>query len=208
MGQEKSALNNNSIEFLALGDSYTICQGVKEYERWPLVLAEQLKQNGFNVNRVDIVAKTGWTTKNLSNAINKSDLKDYNLVSLLIGVNNQFQNIPFHVFKLEFDALLQKAIDIAKNKQRMFVVSIPDYGVTPFGKRNSDIISKEINNYNNYIKDACKQQGILFINITDISRKLGDSPKALASDNLHPGAYQYKKWVDKILPEALLLLNK
>lgn len=195
------------IKYLALGDSYTICQNVSEGGRWPNQLKEKLKDNNFEVEKTDIIAQTGWTTSNLITAINNASPEDYNLVSLLIGVNNQYQNQPFTIFQTEFDQLLTTSINIAGNKDRVFVVSIPDYGVTPFGSANSQTIGQEIDQYNSYMETKCDSLGILYINITEISRTLGSTNGALTNDNLHPSASQYTEWVNEMLAEVLGLLE-
>lgn len=195
------------LHYLALGDSYTIGQGVQESERWPNQLSEMLTQNGVEIPETKIIAKTGWRTNNLIQAIADSTLTDFNLVSLLIGVNNQFSGQSFEIFTAEFDSLLSISIDIAGDKERVFVVSIPDYGVTPFGSANSENIAREIDMYNNYIKLKCNEQSILFINITEISRQLGALPGSLAPDNLHPSGNQYSLWVDEIFPNVNDMLS-
>ena len=131
---------------------------------------------------------------------------DYNLISLLIGVNNQFWGEPFDLFQSEFDSLLNITIDLV-GKERLFIVSIPDYGVTPFGSNNSENIAEDIDMYNNYIEERCSSEGLAFIDITEISRQLGDSEGALASDNLHPSGSQYAKWVEELFPIVLNLIE-
>lgn len=199
-----------AIKYLALGDSYTIGQGVEESERWPVQLAEKLEQNDITVENLDIIAQTGWKTSDLINAVETNDPEDFNLVSLLIGVNNQFNSQNFDVFISEFNVLIQKARIIAEGYENMFVVSIPDYGVTPFGNSWGDPvqIGSELDMYNNYMSQRCGELGIPFINITEISRTLGDSDGALASDNLHPSGEQYSLWVDEILPVVLEVVSE
>lgn len=199
---------NEEINYLALGDSYTIGQGVEEFERWPNQLVEDLKRDNYDINLAGIIAKTGWTSNNLLRAIDNTELGDYNLVSLLIGVNNQFQGRPFSSFEDELETLLNFSIETAGSNRRVFVVSIPDYGVTPFGRSNSERIREEIDRYNEYIADQCLEKNIQFINITEISRELGSSDGALAADNLHPSGNQYNKWVEKIIHVVIELLNE
>jgi lysophospholipase L1-like esterase len=189
-----------NIRYLALGDSYTIGQGVAEAFRWPNQLGDSLVARGYTLDTVAIIAQTGWTTANLLQAIENADPSGYNLVSLLIGVNNQYQGQDFGIFQNEFDSLLEISIALANSADRVFVVSIPDYGVTPFGSSNSEVIGQEIDLYNAYIAERCAALAIPFINITEISRTLGDSPGALAPDNLHPSGSQYSAWVGAILP--------
>lgn len=200
-------LSMQSYSYLALGDSYTIGQGVDEEARWPNQLKTELKKNLIDLIKVDIIAQTGWTTNNLISAINSEKPGQYDLVSLLIGVNNQYQKKPFSQFEKEFDELLDKAIDLAGGNQSVFVVSIPDYGVTRFGSGNPGGIASEINGYNGYIRQRCLNRNVLFIDITEISRDMGDKDGALAGDGLHPSGQQYAKWVEKILPEVNNLLK-
>jgi lysophospholipase L1-like esterase len=196
---------NEAIKYLALGDSYTIGQGVVQEERWPNQLTVELEAEGYVVESLEIIAQTGWKTSDLINAVEANEPQDFNLVSLLIGVNNQFNSVPFQTFINEFEILIQKSIDIAGGSERVFVVSIPDYGVTPFGNSWGDpeTIGAELDMYNDHMMQRCQQLGIPFINITEISRNLGDSEGALASDNLHPSGFQYSLWVEEILPVAL-----
>ena len=202
--------NLNSVQsytYLALGDSYTIGQGVDEEARWPNQLKTQLKKKLIDLNTVDIIAQTGWTTNDLIRAINAQNPENYDLVSLLIGVNNQYQKKPFSQFEKEFDELLDIAIGLAGGKQSVFVVSIPDYSVTRFGSGNPGGIASEINGYNGYIRQQCLAREILLIDITEISRDLGSTDGALAGDGLHPSGQQYAKWVERILPEVNNLLK-
>jgi len=195
-----------TVKYLALGDSYTIGQGVEENERWPNQLSAQLESNDIDVQKTQIIAQTGWKTSDLLNGIADSTLNEYDLISLLIGVNNQFWSQPFDVFQTEFDSLVNIAIE-AVGKERIFIVSIPDYGVTPFGSSNSENIANDIDMYNGYISERCAEEGFPFINVTEISRQLGDSDGALATDNLHPSGYQYSLWVNEMLPSVLELIR-
>lgn len=199
------------ISFVALGDSYTIGQGVEVAERWPNQLQAVLQSQDYNVQKPIIIAKTGWTTKKLLDGIAAADLRILEkniIVSLLIGVNNQYQNLAFEVFEKEFEQLLNKAIQIAGNKEHVFIVSIPDYGVTPFGSGNKDKIAKELDAYNAHMKQKSQELGVPFIDITPISRALGASENAVAKDQLHPSSFQYQKWVEKISPITIEILAK
>jgi acyl-CoA thioesterase-1 len=197
------------IHYLALGDSYTIGQGVGERERWPNQLSVKLRENAYEVADTKIIARTGWTTGELLNALAEEEdttLEGYNLVSLLIGVNNQYRKQAFEIFRVEFDSLLNLSIAYGGSQERVFVLSIPDYGVTPFGSSNRDQIAQEIDMYNDYIRQRCVELAIPFVDVTGISRQLGDSPGALAPDNLHPSGNQYTQWVEAALPVVLGIL--
>lgn len=134
-------------------------------------------------------------------------MKRYNLVSLLIGVNNQFRGQPFETFIIEFDSLLNISIELAGGKENVFVLSIPDYGVTPYGSEKKEQIAEELNMYNNYMKKKCLDQDIPFVDVTKISRELGASQGSLALDKLHPSGIQYSKWAEQALPYVLDILR-
>jgi lysophospholipase L1-like esterase len=195
--------STSSITYLALGDSYTIGQGINQNMNFPNQLSDSLGAYTADSISVDIIAQTGWTTRNLLDAISQENPAPHDVVSLLIGVNNQFQNQSYFVFQDEFNELLDISIYLAGDTSAVFVVSIPDYGVTPFGSSNSQNIAEALDNYNAYMKGQCDELQIPFIDITSISRELGDSDGALAPDNLHPSAAQYALWVEKMVPIVL-----
>lgn len=193
-------IKNEPLQYLALGDSYTIGESVTEQERWPVQLAEVLTKQGTPVSKPKIIAVTGWRTDNLKNGINIAQLiGHYDLVSLLIGVNNQYQGKPVSEYELEYEDLLNKAIELAGGKKdRVFVVSIPDYGYTPFGKPRQREISVALDEFNAVNKRITEGYGITYFNITDISRMGLEDPELVASDGLHPSGKQYSLWVDRI----------
>ena len=163
--------------------------------------------NEFNKNdsfSLNIIARTGWTTTNLINAIKNENLNtDYDLVTLLIGVNNQYQNISFSIYETEFPQLINSAISKAKgDKSNLIVVSIPDYAFTPFGNGNSNI-SVAIDRYNNFAKNYCTANNISYVYITDITRLGLIYPELVASDGLHPSELAYSRFVERILPIAI-----
>ena len=189
------------IKYLALGDSYTIGESVGESERWPVQLAKALNNKGIKVDPPVIIATTGWRTDNLKNAINIAALKEtYGLVSLLIGVNNQYQGKPVDQYKVEYEDLLKTAIQLAGGKkENVFVVSIPDYGYTPFGKSKQGQITKALDEFNAVNKRITESYGIDYFDITTISRRGLADPELVASDGLHPSGKQYTLWVEKIM---------
>jgi lysophospholipase L1-like esterase len=192
---------NESIRYLALGDSYTIGESVAEKDRWPVQLAAKLKDEGYKIEALKIIATTGWRTDDLSRAIASAGIsKDYNLVSLLIGVNNQYQGRSAESYAPEFEELLNTAIAYAGgDKSKVFVVSIPDYGYTPFGKDRQAAISKAIDEFNTVNKTIAEKLGVLYIDITPISREGFSDPGLVASDGLHPSGKMYGEWVEVIM---------
>lgn len=156
----------------------------------------------------DIIAQTGWTTTNLKNAIAaQNPANNYDLVTLLIGVNNQYQNKPFSLYEQEFPELVNIAIEKAKgNKNNVIVVSIPDYAYTPFGNGNTTI-SAQIDIYNAFAENYCIQNNITFVNITDITREGLAQPTLVANDGLHPSDLAYFRFVERIFPKAKVILG-
>lgn len=201
----KMAAQSNSLSYLALGDSYTIGESVREPERLPVQLAKALTQKGVAVSPPLIIATTGWRTDNLKEAILKADPKNnYDLVSLLIGVNNQYQGKPAAQYAIEFEELLKMSIQFAKGKaSNVFVVSIPDYGYTPFGLSKKESISKEIDEFNAINQRIARQYKVAWYNITDISRKGLEDPSLVAEDGLHPSGKMYTLWVDRMLEKFI-----
>lgn len=191
------------IKYLALGDSYTIGQSVPYNLNFPNQLRTELIAKGHKVPEVKIIATTGWRTDNLKNAINQANLSDtFNLVTLLIGVNNQYQGRTVASYEPEFLELLQTAIQLAEGKkENVMVLSIPDYGATPFGRNNATQIGLAIDAYNAANKRITDSLGVKYIDITPISREAVSKPELIASDSLHPSAMMYARWVELLLPE-------
>ena len=194
----------DNVKFLALGDSYTIGESVTTAERWPVQLMDSLSARGLECVDSKIIATTGWRTDNLADAIKHAKLKtEYTLVSLLIGVNNFYQGKSAEGYEKEFEELLKTAIKLAGGKKsRVFVLSIPDYGYTPFGKKDQTRISKGIDTFNQINEAIARNRGIKYYNITDISRRGLAEPDLVAFDGLHPSGKMYAEWIDLILSEA------
>lgn len=198
-------LQTTNYKLLSLGDSYTIGESVCETCRFPEQLKDSLINNTENTAfNLKVVATTGWTTTNLLNGISNENLpNNYDLVTLLIGVNNQYQGKDFSIYETEFPELVDIAITKAKgNKNRVIVVSIPDYAFTPFGNGNTTI-SSEIDTYNAFAENYCNANNITFINITDITRNGLEDTDLVASDGLHPSEKAYSLFVERLLPYAL-----
>lgn len=207
--QQSNNTKSEPIKYLALGDSYTIGESVLESERWPVQLVKNLKDKNIEVEAT-ILAKTGWTTDELAKAISDTNLSEsYDIVSLLIGVNNQYRGRSVENFREELIALLNTALAFAGNNQgKVFVVSIPDWGVTPFAQdRSRNQIAREIDLFNQICKEVCLINNVLFIDITDISRNVYKDEMLLAEDGLHPSGKMYSQWVDRILPNILEMID-
>lgn len=194
-----------NYKYLALGDSYTIGQSVCETCRFPIQLKDSIGKylNSNDTFQAKIIAQTGWKTTDLKSAIAaENPTTDYDLVTLLIGVNNQYQHKPFSLYEQEFPELVDKAIQLGKGeKKNVIVVSIPDYAFTPFGQ-GSPTISEGIFQYNEFAKNYCTANKITFVNITDITRQGLLEPELVAGDGLHPSTIAYSKFIERILPEA------
>ena len=194
--------------YLALGDSYTIGESVAETESYPAQLGNWLLPSFSNVE-VRIIAETGWTTDDLANALDTTtDLREgYDLVSLLIGVNNQYQGRSLENYRVEFRSLLERAIELAGNDTaRVFVISIPDYAYTPFGG-GSLLISEEIDSFNAANRTITAEYGIQYFDITPISREGLSEPELVASDGLHPSGLQYGRWVELMVDFVQAMLE-
>jgi lysophospholipase L1-like esterase len=192
-----------SLRYLALGDSYTIGEGVAAEERWPARLAAMLRGRGLDVAGPEIVATTGWTTDELGAGIDAAAPRGpYALVSLLIGVNNQYRGLSADAYREEFHALLRRAISFAGGEAgRVVVLSIPDWSVTPFAAdRDPARIAGEIDAFNAINRDAARELGARWVDVTPTSRRM---PEALAGDGLHPSGAQYRAWAELALPQAL-----
>lgn len=198
------------LTFLSLGDSYTIGESVPEKGRWSVQLAGMLRDKGVKIKNPDIIARTGWTTAELTEAIKASgNTKTYDLVSLLIGVNNQYRGQPTDRYRTELQALLKTSIAFAKgNAGRVFVLSIPDWGVTPFAKdRDQKKIAAEIDVFNAVCKEECEKAGVVYVDITPSSRTAKDDASLIASDDLHFSGKMYQQWAQQALPVVEKLLK-
>ena len=193
------------LRYLALGDSYTIGEGVPESGRWPVQLAHALRNEGVPISNPRIIAQTGWTTDELDAAIDAGQpLAEYDLVSLLIGVNNQYRGRDAEEYRAQFSGLLERAIHFAQGRrEHVLVLSIPDWGVTPFARglaRDTQQVAREIDAFNAVALETCMRRGVVFVDITDASRQRGSETDMLADDGLHPSALMYAEWARLALP--------
>lgn len=192
--------------YLALGDSYTIGEGVPLYESYPYRTVQLLRKAGKLVNGPEIIAKTGWTTSELASYIDHTILSPvYDFVSLLIGVNNQYRGLSPSHYSLEFEELLNRAISFAGNKaSNVFVLSIPDWGLTPFAKsRDTNQITREISAFNNINRSISATHKVNYIDITTGSPETAHDPSFLTSDGLHPSGKAYARWAGLLFSEII-----
>jgi lysophospholipase L1-like esterase len=194
------------LRYLALGDSYTIGEGAYANERWPNQLVARLREHGYDVLAPTIVAKTGWTTDELAQGITQElpHPGSYDLVTLLIGVNNQYRGRDIDEFRTQFSFLLHRAIDFAgDHPKHVIVVSIPDWGVTRFAEgRDRARIASDIDQFNDVARQEAQRAGARYADVTGISRIHGADPAFLMKDGLHPSGRAYAEWVEVVLPEA------
>lgn len=201
---------STGARILSLGDSYTIGEAVDPSERWSVQLASMLRSSGIAASDPEIIAKTGWTVDELSTAIDaRNPTGPYDLVTLLIGVNNQYRGREVETFRTEYRAMLQRAIGFAGgDSKKVIVVSIPDWGVTPFAEgRDRAKIAREIDDYNRVKKEETERAGSTFIDITPGSRKAASDRSLIAADGLHPSGAMYREWAMAALPEASRILR-
>ena len=190
-------------KYLALGDSYTIGENVVASARYPAQVVASLNVQGNNISTVTYVATTGWTTGNLIAALNSGGYpKDFDIVTLLIGVNNQYQGRSLDEYKTEFTELLTRALAYANNnKSHVFVLSIPDYSVTPYAQgRDTAAIARQIDAFNAANKSITAQFAVTYIDVTPISRQARWDRDLIADDGLHPSGKQYQLWANLLEP--------
>jgi lysophospholipase L1-like esterase len=201
---------SEGVRYLALGDSYTIGEGVEAGEGWPARLAALLRARGVAVAEPEIVARTGWTTDELDAAIDAAAPRGpYGLVSLLIGVNNQYRGGAESIYRAQLATLLRRAVGFAGgDASRVVVLSIPDWGVTPFAEgRDRARIAAEIDAFNAAAREVTVALGARWVDVTPASRQAGADPAMLVADGLHPSGRQYARWAELALPAAAAALG-
>ena len=201
-----AAAQQDPYSYLALGDSYTIGESVDADQRWPVQLQQLLQENDISVAEPRIIAKTGWTTLDLRSAIEDAELNPpYDFVSLLIGVNDQYQGKDINTYPDNFRFLLNKAIELAGDRpDHVLVLSIPDYGATPFGQEeNPKKINRELRAYNSINKEISEELGVMYVDIFPASLKALKDDALIASDDLHPSGEMYRLWVEEVIPVLL-----
>ncbi len=196
--------------YLALGDSYTIGESVPENERWSMQLAKLLEAEGIQTD-ITIIARTGWTVKELRQGIQANPpTGNYDLVTLLIGVNDQYRGYPSEGYREDFRFLLGKAIAYAgETPDKVVVLSIPDWGCTPFAAdRDRELVSRQINEFNRINLEETKNAGAHYVDVTQISRLATDDSDLVADDGLHPSGKMYAMWAEQVLPVVKKILVK
>jgi len=202
--QKKTETASDTLHYLALGDSYTIGESVAASDNFPHQLVKLAEGKKIHFDEPEIIAKTGWRTDQLLKAIAGTKLKysTYDLVSLLIGVNDEYQGRTIEQYEEQFKLAIKKAIELAgNNPKKVWVFSIPDYGYTPFGSMNKNSVSKRIDAYNKLNEQIAKEYKVNYLNITDISRKGLNETNLVADDGLHPSTTMYELWIQKFLKE-------
>jgi lysophospholipase L1-like esterase len=200
--------SEKQFTFLALGDSYTIGQGVADPERWPVKLAAALRAQGIPMGEPAIIARTGWTTGELLAAIENQPSQTYDLVGVLIGVNDQFRGHPIAQYQEEFGTLLTAAIAAAGRSEHVIVLSIPDWGVTPFAEgADRANIAAQIDAFNAVNRAESLAAGVQYFDITPSTRPPVMDASMLAEDGLHPGGEMYALWVEQMLPYLVELFR-
>jgi len=193
----------DTVSFLALGDSYTIGESVDSASRWPVQLAEALTRSGVPVSEPTIVARTGWTTDELAQGIDEANVSgSFDLVSLLIGVNNQYRGRDLEEYRTQLRGLVSRAVDFAGGRpENVLVLSIPDWGVMPFAEgRDRARIGIEIDAFNEVKREEVEAAGAQYVDITRISRRAAEDAGLVADDGLHPSGTMYGLWVEAAVP--------
>ncbi|HVG42607.1 MAG TPA: SGNH/GDSL hydrolase family protein [Chitinophagaceae bacterium] len=200
----------SGLSYLALGDSYTIGQSVNSNERFPYYITSSLRQLGLKITDPDYIATTGWTTQNLLDAIRaRGTFGPFDIVTLLIGVNDQYQHLDTAGYRIRFTQLLNRAIELTGNrKDRAFILSIPDYSATPFVPApNKQKVSEEIDQFNKINKEITIERGVAYIDITPLTKAAANDPSLLANDGLHYSGKEHQLWAEKATPVIYKVLQ-
>lgn len=199
------------MRFLALGDSYTIGEGVAEDERWPSHLVRRLDRDGIHIGDVQLVAQTAWTADELADAIDQARPRGpFQLVTLMVGVNDQYRSRPVAAFAPEYERLLKRSIAFAGGKpRRVIAISIPDWGATPFAReRDRALIAREIDAYNTCSRELAERASVAWVDVTPASRATLSEPSLVTADGLHPSGEMYARWSELIAPAAAAALAR
>ncbi len=201
--QNDRQVEGATLRYLALGDSYTIGTAIGSEKAYPQIFADSLGlSDNVDSLKVQVIAQNGWTTRDLQNGINRSlPAANFNLVSLLIGVNNQYQQRSLEEYKIEFRQLLSQAIAFADgDTTRLVVISIPDWGVSPAGAGSRTEIAEQIDAFNAAQKSIASEAGVVFVDITSLSRTALNDSSLIAADGLHFSAKMQQQWLQLLYP--------
>ena len=195
---------SGGVRYLALGDSYTIGQGVDEASRWPVLLQGELARAGCGDAALSLVARTGWTAGELYSAMTRLSLEPgFDLITLQVGVNDQYRGHPVQTFRSDLTRLLEEVGRLSGGRPgRVIVVSIPDWSASPFGTYSSAVTAAEIDAFNSVLQGEAAARGFRFVDVTDLSRVTGESKDLFASDGLHYSRQMHERWVARVLPQA------
>ncbi len=212
-GQTKTMANpdSTSVRYVALGDSYTICEGASQAESWPMNLSKDLSAKNIPVDLIANPSRTGWTTQNLiDRELSVFDNSNADAVTLLIGVNDWVQGVDKETFRNNLNFILDHVQSKLRNKKNILLITIPDFGVTPTGKMYSGgrDISKGISEFNDVIKQEAAKRNLPVVDIFELSQKMGSDPTLIAEDGLHPSAKEYAEWEKMILPAFEKMIGK
>ncbi len=202
--KDTTSLNSDKLHYLALGDSYTVGESVQAKDNFPHQLVKILSENKYDYDEPEIIAKTGWRTDQLIQKVNEASLKyeKYDLVTLLVGVNDEFQGRSIEEYIPQFSKILEKAIQLAGNdSSKVWVFSIPDYGYTAYGSAQKARISPRIDQFNAVNRKLAEEKGVHYLEITTISRKGMENTGLIADDGLHPSGEMYKLWVEEFFKQ-------
>lgn len=208
---QPKTMTNDSVTYLALGDSYTVGEAEPRSESYPYQLVDSLNSNGFKVYEPNVIATTGWTTADLINGIAMSGIngKTFGFVTLLIGVNDQYQQLSLDNYSTEFTQVLHEAVGfVGGQADRVFVLSIPDWGVTPFANGQDSVIYPQIVAFNQVNQDICRSAGVNYLDVTTISRTAANDPTLIAPDGLHFSGKMYALWIKMLEPMVAAKLKK
>ena len=198
------------MRFLALGDSYTIGEGVAQDQRWPSHLVKLLEREGLQITDVQLVAQTAWTADELADAIDQvRPTGPFDLVTLMVGVNDQYRSRPVDAFSPEYRRLLERAIAFAGGKERRVIgISIPDWGATPFAQgRDRALIAREIDAYNTKSRQFAERARVAWVDVTPASRATLTEASLVTADGLHPSGEMYARWAELVFPFAVAALR-
>jgi acyl-CoA thioesterase I len=199
------------IDYVALGDSYSIGEGASPKESWPSLMTRHLQAKGANINLVANPSVTGWTTQDvIERELSIFREKKPSFATLLIGVNDWVQGVDAKTFRQRFAFIVDEMLKVLRNRKRLLIVTIPDFGVTPAGPKyaRGRNISEGVASFNKIIIDESKKRGLRVVDVFELSKKMGDDPSLVAADGLHPSAKEYAEWEKIIFPAAAELLKK